>query len=121
MPSLGMMYDYLIESKDNAALAAGKADSAVLKADLVAELVNTNNQILEKFFGSGVIATHKILAATDFTEYSALNADKKKLYDLVISCGFIDMTYDTFGYNLLLAWIFPEGKATHTSILALLT
>ena len=64
------------------------------------------------------VYTYQILEATDSDEYTALNANKKTWYDLFISAGILDMSDGSKARDLFLSWIFPEGKVSHTAILA---
>jgi hypothetical protein len=66
------------------------------------------------------IYTYQILEATDSDEYTALNANKKAWYNLFISAGILDMGDGSKAWDLFLSWIFPEGKVSHTAILAVL-
>jgi len=64
------------------------------------------------------IYTYQILEATDSDEYTALDANKKAWYNLFISAGILDMSDGSKAWDLFLSWIFPEGKLSHTAILA---
>jgi hypothetical protein len=66
------------------------------------------------------IYTYQILEATDSDEYMALDANKKAWYNLFISAGVLDMGDGSKAWDLFLSWIFPEGKISHTAILAAL-
>lgn len=67
---------------------------------------------------TGIIAAHKILEATDGTEYVLLGADQKSVYHLLISAGKLDLNVGSKSRDLLLGWIFPPGTVSHTAILA---
>ena len=71
----------------------------------------------EKLNTVGKCPTSLILENTDDTEYAALDANKKAYYNLYVSAGTLDMSEGAKANDLFLAWIFPQGKASHTAIL----
>jgi len=64
--------------------------------------------------------TSLILENTNSNEYEALDSNKKHWYDLFISAGRLDMSVGSKARDLFLAWIFPPGTASYTTILAAL-
>ena len=60
-------------------------------------------------------ATYKILEATDPTEWSALSADNKVFYNIIISAGTINFAEGTLVRTILLG-MFPSG-ITHDKLL----
>jgi len=66
----------------------------------------------------GACPTSLILENTDNAEYLALNENKKIFYNLFISSGTLNMTVGSKAWNVILAWVFPEGTASYAAILS---
>ena len=59
--------------------------------------------------------THRILDATDSTEYNNLSDSNKEAYGLIISCGYVDLAVDS-PTRIKLWNMFGEGTTTRTNL-----
>jgi len=63
--------------------------------------------------------TYEVLECTDTTEWSALTADQKEIFQLLISAGTLDLGADTLALSLLTS-LFPVGTTTNANLVKLI-
>ena len=75
--------------------------------------------LLGKDFTDGLVATYKIMEATDIDEYNALSDSNKNAYGMLISCGVVDLSDGTqIRTNL---WsMFDSESTTRANLITLL-
>lgn len=64
----------------------------------------------------GVIPTWELLSCVVKTEYAALTASDKQLFQIVLSCGEVDTTDS--GIQTMLGSIYPNPSTTRTAMIA---
>ena len=68
---------------------------------------------------AGMYQTYKVVEATDNTEYGDLSDNNKDAYQMIISCGFIDLSNGTAIRTKL--WnMFDENSTTRANLLTLI-
>lgn len=66
-----------------------------------------------------IVYAYEILDATDTTEYNALSVANKVAYNMVLSCGIVDLSEGTQSHTKL--WnIFDSESTTRANLIALL-
>ena len=92
--------------------------------EYIAAVVKHTNEhlvktILGKDFADNLVATYKILEATDITEYGALSDSNKNAYNMLLQCGIVDLTDGTqIRTNL---WsMFDSESTTRANLITLL-
>lgn len=72
-----------------------------------------------KSFTNNIVATYKILEATDITEYGNLSDSNKNAYNMILQCGVTDLTDGTVIRANLWA-MFDSESTTRAALITLL-
>ena len=80
--------------------------------------VNGMREIGEIFLPAGIYYSYRLVENTDLDEYAALSSAQKTHYNLLASCGMVDLSEGSIARSILLG-MFGPGTNTRANLVAL--